>query len=63
MNAKCIIPSSSDNIITGRRGLMILMEVELKEVLLETLVVTRAIEANIPTIEVISDVCEVRLQL
>lgn len=42
---------------------MILMEVELKEVLLETLVVTRAIEANIPTIEVISDVCEVRLQL
>ena len=45
------------------RALMVLMEVEFEKVLLETFAVTRAIEANISTIEVISDVCKIPLQL
>jgi hypothetical protein len=42
---------------------MVLMEVEFGEVLLETFAVTHAIEANISTVEVISDVCKFPLQL
>ena len=45
------------------RVLMVLMEVEFGEILLETFIVARAIEANIPTVEVISDVCKILLQL
>ena len=61
VNSKCVVPGGSDNIITGRQILLVLMEMELREVLLETLIVTRAIEANISTVEVISDVCKVLL--
>ena len=61
MNSKCVVPGSSDDIITERRELLVLMEMEVREVLLETLIVTRAIEANVSTVEVISDVCKVLL--
>jgi hypothetical protein len=61
VNAKRVIPGSGDNIVAGRQILMVLMGSGAREVLLETFVVTRAIEANISTFEGISNVCKVLL--